>query len=118
MGKTWNLRPAFLKKSEREPGENSLNLHFSLPAFSGCFDYVVACAPTSLNMTGVYFVFARHCRHPREANGKNLEFTACFPEEKAERAWGEFPESAFFTASILGMFRLRDAVFRASLHST
>jgi hypothetical protein len=25
-----------------------------------------------------------------------LEFTACFPEEKAERAWGEFPESAIF----------------------
>jgi hypothetical protein len=27
----------FLRKA-REPGENSLNLRFSMPAFSGCFD--------------------------------------------------------------------------------
>ena len=37
---------------------------------------------------------------------------------KARESLGELPESAFFTASILGIFRLRDAIFRASLRST
>ena len=31
---------------------------------------------------------------------------------------GELPEPAFFATGILGMFRLRDATFRASLRST
>jgi hypothetical protein len=32
-------------------GENALSLHFLGLASSGCFDYVVAFAPTALNMT-------------------------------------------------------------------
>jgi hypothetical protein len=32
-------------------GENALTLHFLGLASSGCFDYVVAFAPTALNMT-------------------------------------------------------------------
>jgi hypothetical protein len=47
-------------------GENALTLHFLGLASSGCFDYVVAFAPTALNMTegeGLEKLRVPRCRH-------------------------------------------------------